>query len=328
MVNEAINNCIRFAWTIDGNGGGTRIVNENIAEEIRNVGLAWVHINDSNFDAREWIEKEITYLDRIILDALLAEETHPRYLDFQDGILLILRGVNLNPEQDPEDMVSLRVWVDSHRIITVERRRVQTVSDIDKNLEDNAGPKDAGEFLTMLTGHLLDHIEDTMTRVHDELDNLEDKLIIAPENVSQSEVTAMRRTAMTFHRYIAPQRDVINYLRRSEKNWLSQTHKRDFSEDWDKLTRMIESLDFLRDRARIVYDELHSLTNQKTNNNLYLLSGITTIFMPLTFITGLLGMNVEGIPGADDHLAFFIVTFSAIGFGLFLAALFKWKKWL
>lgn len=318
---------ITLAWNFDGQGGGVRIDSSNVVEEIRNVGLAWVHINDSDFEAREWIEQEISYLDRIILDALLAEETHPRYLDFADGMLLILRGVNLNPDQEPEDMVSLRIWVDPHRIITVERRKVQTIREIDQHLEKGIGPKNAGDFLTMLTSHLFDHIEGAMTRVHDKLDNLEDKLSEAPDSVSQKDVTQLRRTAMTFHRYIAPQRDVLNHLRHTDISWLSEFHRRNFSEDWDSLSRMIESLDFLRDRARIVYDELNSLTNQKTNRNLYLLSGIATIFMPLTFITGLLGMNVEGIPGAHHHLAFWMVTIGTLGFGFFLAFIFKWLKW-
>lgn len=321
------NNSVKFAWTFDGQGGGSRIEDENIPRELHNAGLAWVHINDSDFEARDWIEKEISYLDRIILDALLEEETHPRYLDFQDGLLLILRGVNLNPGQKREDMVSLRVWIDEHRIITVERRKVHTIYEIDQQLEEGKGPKNAGEFLTMLTEHLFDHIEDTMTSVHDRLDILEDKLIEDPENVQQSEVTSFRRTAMTFHRFIAPQRDVINHLRRADKSWLTQTHQRDFVEDWDKLNRMIEGLDFLRDRARIVSDELTSINSQKTNRNLYILSGIATIFMPLTYITGLLGMNVEGIPGAHQPDAFITVTLGTIILGILFAAIFKFLKW-
>lgn len=320
-------NGITFAWTLDGRGGGVRVDDDSISEEIRNVGLAWVHINDSDFEARAWIEKEISYLDRIILDALLAEETHPRYIDYHDGLLLILRGVNLNPDQEPEDMVSLRIWIDPHRIITVERRHVHTVHEIDQHLEECKGPKNPGDFLTMLTGHLFDHIEDAMTRLHEKLDALEDTLDSNPDDVSQKEVTSLRRTSMTFHRYIAPQRDVINHLRHAVKPWLSSNNKRDFSEDWDSLTRMLESLDFLRDRARIVYDELNSITNQKTNQNLYLISGITAIFMPLTLITGLLGMNVEGIPGAHDPYAFLAILIGCGVLGLILTIIFKWLKW-
>lgn len=320
-------NGIQFAWTFDGQGGGKRIELNDVSREIHNVGLAWVHINDSGFGAREWIEKEISYLDRIILDALLEEETHPRYLDFQTGALLILRGINLNPGQRPEDMVSVRVWVDEHRIITIERRKVFTIYEIDKSIEAGRGPKEAGEFLTMLTGHLFDHIDDTMAIMHDKLDITEDKLLERPDDVSSSEVTSFRRAAMAFHRFFVPQRDVINELRRAEKTWLNDVNRRDFSEDFDKITRLIESADFLRDRARIVYEELITLATRKTNNNLYLLSGIATIFMPLTFITGLLGMNVEGIPGAHTPDAFYLVTLITLIFGIMLAGIFKWLKW-
>ena len=318
---------ITFAWNFDGLGGGTRIAEAQIAEEIENVGLAWVHINDTKRSARSWMEKNFSYLDRIVVDALLEEETHPRYLMHNGGMLLILRGVNLNPDEKPEDMVSLRVWIDEHRIITVERRKVQTVHEIDALLCRNAGPSNAGEFLTTLTDHLFDHMQETMTRVHDKLDKLEDLLLDNPDAVLQRDVTELRRSAMTFHRYISPQREVISYLRYADVPWISDMNKRDFSEDWDKIKRILEDLDFLRDRARIIYDELMSITNQKVNQNLYVLSGIATIFMPLTFITGLLGMNVAGIPWADDPRSFFTVVGLTVGLGLLLAFTFRWLKW-
>ena len=317
---------IIFSWTIDGTGGGQRVSHSEISEEIRNAGLAWVHVNDTKRSARKWIEREFSYLDRIILDALLADETHPRYLDHQDGILLILRGVNLNPDEKPEDMISLRIWIDSHRIITVEHEQIRTIRDIDHALANGNGPTCAGDFLTMLTEHLFEYMSSAITRIHDRLDDLEDGMSNSPELVESNTVTELRRVAMKFHRYVSPQRDVIAHLANAKNNWLNDTHRRDFLEDWDKVKHILEDLDFLRDRARIVSEELNSLTNQKTNRNLYILSGIATIFMPLTFITGLLGMNVEGIPGADHPEAFAIVTVVTVVFGILLPFIFKKLK--
>ena len=327
-MNETPKTGIIFSWTIDGSGGGQRVSHSEISEEIRNAGLAWVHVNDTKRSARKWIEREFAYLDRIILDALLADETHPRYLDHQDGLLLILRGVNLDPDEKPEDMISLRVWIDSHRVITVEHEEIRTIRDIDQALARRAGPTCAGDFLTMLTEHLFEYMGDAITRIHDRLDELEDMMLDDPDKVQSKTVTELRRVAMKFHRYVAPQRDVIAHLANSKNSWLDDIHRRDFLEDWDKVKHILEDLDFLRDRARIIYEELNSITSQKTNRNLYVLSGIATIFMPLTFITGLLGMNVEGIPGADQTQAFAIVTLGTVCFGIFLAFIFRRLKWL
>lgn len=319
---------IIFSWTINGSGGGNRVDHSDISEEIRNAGLAWVHINDTKRSARKWIEREFSYLDRIILDALLAEETHPRYLDHQDGMLLILRGVNLNPDEKLEDMISLRIWIDDHRIITVEHEPIRTVRDIDNALSSGTGPTCAGDFLTMLTEHLFEYMGNAMTRIHDKLDSLEDQMFVNSDMVSTGDVTELRRVAMKFHRYVAPQRDVIAHLANARMSWINDTHRRDFQEDWDKVKHVLEDLDFLRDRARIVYEELNSLTNLKTNRNLYILSGIATIFMPLTFVTGLMGMNVGGIPGADNPAGFAFVTLGTVVFGILLCGVFRLLKWL
>jgi zinc transporter len=320
-------NGITFSWNLDGVGGGQRVATGDIEREVENDGLTWVHINDTGRSARQWMEKSFSYLDRIIMDALLEEETHPRFLQHNNGLLLILRGVNLNPEQAPEDMVSLRVWIDAQRIITVERRKVQTIQEIDTLIANGEGPKSAGEFLTKVTDHLFDHMQAIMSRLHDKLDLLEDKLADDPDTVSQGELTALRRSAMTFHRYVSPQREVLAYLRNADLQWLSDIDKRDFAEDWDQIKHMLEDLDFLRDRARIIYDELMSLTNNKVNKNLYMLSAIATIFMPLTFVTGLMGMNVAGIPGSHDPHAFLLVSAISIGMGLLIAIIFRLLKW-
>lgn len=321
-------NGITFAWTLDGKGGGARISPENIAEEIRNIGTAWVHINDRGPAAREWIEKEFTYLDRIIIDALLADETHPRYLEYNNGLLLILRGVNMNPDQDPEDMVSIRIWADQHRIITVERFPVKTVREIDEKLSTGAGPKNSGDFLATLTEHLFDHLEDTSTRLHEKLDQIETCIQGKGECGSRSELMNLRRAAITLLRYVGPQRDVLGRLRYIDFEWISPALQRDFAEDTDRLTRISGDLDLLRQRAQIAADELDSLISQKVNKNLYILSTIATIFMPLTFVTGLLGMNVGGIPGANYANAFAIVTGLLIVLAVVQAILFKFLKWI
>ncbi len=318
---------IMLGWTFDGQGGGHRLSGVEMSRELHNPGLTWVHLNAATSDARDWLETEATYLDRIIIDALLAEETRPRTVDYKDGMLLILRGVNTNPDEQPEDMVSLRVWIDAARIITIERRRVQTVRDIDLHMALGNGPKSAGDFLMMLCGHLFEHLDESLGRLHDQLDALEEKIMSAPEETLRLDALNIRRAAITFRRYIAPQRDVLAHLRLADQSWIEDYHRRSFQEDLDQVLRSLEDLDLMRERAQITYETLNSALSQKVNRNLYLLSGIATIFMPLTFITGLFGMNVAGIPEADHPYSFALICGITIGLAILQALVFRWIKW-
>ncbi len=320
-------NGIVFAWAMDGKGGGRRLAETEVAEEIRNAGLAWVHLDATHDGTRDWLKREIDCIDQIIIDALLAEETRPRTVDFGDGMLLILRGVNFNPDSEPEDMVSLRMWVDVDRIITIERRHVHTIRTIDDQLKAGAGPRSSGHFLAGLCSQLFDYMDEAEGRLNERLDQLEENILSKPDDSQRAETLEIKRSAITFRRYIAPQRDVLAHLRYADQSWLESTHKRSFQEDLDQVIRTIEDLDLMRERAQIAHDSLTSMLAQRVNKNLYLLSGIATIFMPLTFITGLFGMNVAGIPYNDHPSSFLIICAITLGLAALQAIIFKIMKW-
>ena len=149
----------------------------------------------------------------------------------------------------------------------------------------------------------------------------------AADTKYRSQITDIRKQAIVFRRYIAPQRDVIAALRVSDMPWLSELHKRRLQESLDRVIRYIEDIDTIRERAQIVKDELTNALSDKMNKNLYLLSVIAAVFLPLGFLTGLLGINVGGVPGVDDPSAFWVFS----GFLLVVVALqillFKRWKW-
>lgn len=318
---------ILYACAIEGDGSGTLLSGEAISQTLRDDKLAWVHLDAHAPETRPWLEREITYLDSLIIGALLAEETRPRLLEFGDGALLILRGVNLNENADPEDMVSVRLWVDAHRIISIQRRPLKAVEDIQDQLAAGRGPKNAGDFIAMLAMRLFERMEPTFSALDEQLDDMEELVMDSPDTKERSPITAVRKQAIMFRRYIMPQRDAIAQLRTSGFAWLDQTHKRHLQESLDRVIRYIEDLDAIRDRAQIVKDELTTALSDRMNRNLYVLSVIAAIFLPLGFLTGLLGINVGGIPGADNTQAFWIFSAMLIALVTVQIALFKMLRW-
>lgn len=320
-------NGILHAYTINGNGAATELHGDDITHTIKSKDLAWVHLDMNHTGAREWLENELTYLDQIIIDALLAEETRPRILEFEEGVLLILRGVNLNENSQPEDMVSIRLWIDKHRIISVRRRRLKAVQDIREKLAAGKGPKNAGDFLIALTSRLFERMEPVMTHLDERVDDIEERVMEDPQSEERQEIISIRKQAIILRRYIAPQRDVMAHLRSSDLGWLDKTHKRRLQEILDRVTRYVEDLDTSRERAQIVKDELANALSDRLNKNLYMLSVIAAIFLPLGFLTGLLGINVGGIPGAENDTAFYIFCGILTAVVAVQITLFKILKW-
>lgn len=320
-------NGILHAHMIDGTGHGRRLGGDDIAKTIKSKDLAWVHLDANNPESRKWLEREISYLDQIILNALLADETRPRIMEFEKGILLILRGVNLNENAEPEDMVSIRLWIDEHRIISVRRRKLKAVQDIRTMLDEGRGPKNAGDFLCMLTARLFERMEPILTELDEQADDIEERVMEDPEIEERQDIINIRKEAITLRRYIAPQRDVMMHLRTTDMAWISMMHKRHLQESLDRVTRYVEDLDMVRERAQIIKDELTNALSDRLNKNMYILSVIAAIFLPLGFLTGLLGINVGGIPGADNGNAFFIFCGMLATLVALQILIFKKLKW-
>ena len=317
-----------FAYEIMGDGKGVPLEGDSISQRVKDDALAWVHLDANQDGARDWLKKEITYLDSIIIDALLADETRPRILEFDQGAMMILRGVNLNENANPEDMISIRLWIDQSRIISIQRRNLKAVRDIRERLTSGTGPKNSGDFIAALTGRLFERMEPVFSDLDNRLDVLEGQAIDNPDSLDRQNVTVLRKQATLFYRYIVPQKEVMSHLSRIDFAWLDQSHKRSMQEALDRITRYVEDLDSIRARAQIVKDELANAQADRMNKNTYVMSIVAAIFLPLGFLTGLLGINVGGIPGAENDFAFWIVCLMCFAFILVIGGLFRFLKWL
>lgn len=318
---------IIFSMDFDGKGSGKQLHGDEITKTLKSSKLAWVHLDATHSGTRGWLRENVDYLDPIILDALLADETRPRMMQFNDGLLLILRGVNLNENADPEDMISLRMWIDPHRIITMRRRKLKAVEDIKHKLEEGAGPDNAGDFLAALTLRLFERMEPVIVDLNERVDDVEERILDDPDPNERVEITDLRKMAIIMRRYILPQREVITELKNCDQEWLSSQHRRKLQEGHDRITRYSEDLDMIRERAQIVKDELANMLADRLNKNMYVLSVIAAIFLPLGFLTGLLGINVGGIPGADNDSSFLIFCGILTLIVILQIVLFKKMKW-
>lgn len=304
------------------------LTEEEAVREIESERAAWAHLDANHPHVEQWLHNHVSYLPDLTIDALIAEETRPRADAYENGILLILRGVNLNEGADPEDMVSLRVWLDPHRVISMRKRTVRAAHMLSESLQAGTGPDSASAFLSRIIANLLEVMEPVFGDMEEQLDALEEELIESPHSGLRHQITLLRRRALQLRRYISPQRDAIAKLRFIELDWITAQDKLSLNESYDRITRYIEHLDAIRERCQIVQDELSTVLADKLNRNTYVLTLIAAIFLPLGFLTGLLGINVGGMPGAENGDAFWYVCALCATISAVEIILFKKLRWL
>lgn len=314
------------AYRLDGSGAGQNLDWQQVRSWTPEQGVLWVHLDRTAEESQSWLESEAG-LDPIICDALLAEETRPRSLLMADGLLLILRGVNLNPGADPEDMVSLRLWVDPHRVITLRFRHLMAIEDLRSELQSGQGPQSPGEFLSMVAARLIDRMSPIIDSLDDELDGLEEALLESETNDTRTALATLRRRIIALRRYIAPQRDVMARLSTDRLSLLNDLNRARLREVADRVTRYVEDLDAARERATVTQEELASRMSAQMNRTMYVLSLVAAIFLPLGLLTGLLGINVGGIPGSENKVAFFIVCAVLLVIAGIQIWIFRKKHW-
>ena len=304
------------------------LLNEQQASDMLTADeLAWVHLDATHELTESWLREHVSYLDELIIDALLADGTRPRFEAIGDGALIILRGVNLNENADPEDMISIRIWADPHRIITTGRRPLKAVVDIKELILRGKDICTTGDFLAALVSRLIERMEPTLSQLDNVTDTVEEKILAEPDKSLRAEIVDIRHDAILLRRYIAPQKDAVARIRGAELKWLDAHHKRSLQESYDRLLRYVEDLDTIRERAQIVQDELINTLSDRLNKNMYILSVIAAIFLPLGFLTGLLGINVGGIPGADNQDAFIVFCGLLTAIVILQIILFKKMRW-
>lgn len=322
-----VENGLPTAYLLDGRGGGKELEWGDVKSWTPDAGTLWIALDYSHPEAVRWLEAE-SDLDPAVAAALTAEETRPRSVAGHGGLLVILRGVNLNPGSDPEDMVAIRMWLDEHRIITTRQRRVKAIEAVRASLLAGDGPSTSCGFLVEVADDLTSRIGTVLSELDDRVDELEDEVVTAESYELRGKIGSVRRETISLRRYLAPQRDAVARLQNERVPWLDDVARVYLREIADRTTRYVEDLDSARDRAAVTQDELNSRLSERMNNTMYVLSIVAGIFLPLGLLTGLLGINVGGIPGTENPYAFLVVCAGLVLAAILQLVLFKRMRWL
>ena len=287
-------------------------------------GWRWLHLGRKSLEARDWLRHR-SRLSENVVSALLETDTRPRLALLDEGALLILRGVNRNPGAQPEDMISLRLFLEPGRLISVEGRRLGVIEERLRALDRGETPT-PGAALAGLVGALRAEAEPVLDDLQQAIDALEIDAIRIERSLSVRRRRALndvRHDAIQLHRHLAPQGKAVEALARAKPAWLGKRERDSLRREGEAFTRIAEDLDAVRSRAQVISDESALRVAEETNRIMATLSVISAIFLPLTFATGLLGVNLAGIPFAEEAWSFDAFALSLLALALELAVILR-----
>ncbi len=305
---------------LDGAGLGTDCPHD------LSVVNSWHHINYTHPEAQQWLSKQSQVSD-LAKENLLSVETRPRAIIDEEEVVLSLRGMNFNSNASPEDMISIRVWLKGDCMITSCNRSSRSINTLMANLRSGKG----GESISALLLSLIDQLGRFADEFTDELELMldyeEDNIKINDFERFHPQMNKLRRQIAFIKRYLSPQREALDRLFR-HKSPLFEDHFYDQLYIYvDRFMFILEHLDLLKERAMSLQEQFMAYVGHQQNSRLYVLAIISALFLPLTFLSGLLGMNVGGMPGTEYEHAFWVVSLSCTVMAVVLLFWFKRKHW-
>ena len=297
-------NGLLHALVLDEKGGAHAIENtRDLNNWHPSQGKLWIHMDYSQSEAVTWLKSQ-AHLTDFELDSLIADETRPRLTPSTNGHMLFLRGVNLNPAQSPEDMVSIRLFISESVVITTRKRRLLSIQDILAELNAGHGPCSISELVGSITQKLTSRMQSVIDTLDETLDEFEEEIDEPSKKFDNQGLSQLRRQTIALKRYLKPQKEALSLMVNNHYPWLLDEDKAKLNETTNLLIRYLEELDSAIERAQIIQQTITNQVSEQLNQRMYVMSVVAALFLPLGFLTGLLGVNVGGIPGTENPYAF------------------------
>ena len=288
-----------FAWLLDGQGGVKPLTD---ADSVSKENPCWLHLNYTHPDSAQWLATT-PLLPNLVRDALAGESLRPRVSRLGEGTLITLRCINGSTDERPDQLVAMRLYIDERMIVSTRQRKVLALDDVVSDLQEGSGPTDCGSWLVDICDALTDHASEFIEQLHDKIIDLEDNLL-EQEVPPRGFLALLRKQLIVMRRYMAPQRDVYARLASERLSWMTDDQRRRMQDIADRLGRGLDEIDGCIARTAVMTDEIAQMMQESLSRRTYTMSLMAMVFLPSTFLTGLFGVNLGGIPGGGSHLGF------------------------
>lgn len=324
-----VSGALLFGRVLDGRGGGREIGwDEACRWQPGSAGeVLWLHLTRTWPGVREWLAQTFA-IPGPTAELLTSDQTRPRAFREGEALVATLRDLNFNPGAEPEDMISMQLWSDGKRILTLRRLPQQSPNEVRDQVDCGAGPRDAGAMVTQIVKLMIDHLSDAVVEINQTIDRIDAEDGMQGMQETAGEISRIRRDCLALQRHLSPQHEALEHIGRDAPDWFEAHDRREMVEAIARLRRHLDDINISKESAVVLQDELRARAQAISQEATYKLGVMAGVFLPLTFLTGLLGSNVVGIPYADEPWAFWgVVGACALATAIILAIFWR-LRWL
>jgi magnesium transporter len=304
-------------------------------EQIKNFlkdreGLIWIDIEDVTDKDAELLSNVFGFHPLAVEDCISKDIHTPKIDDFEDYLFITVHGINYHIESEVVETTELALFVGKDYVVTCHDVPMRSVSSmLDRIRKDGRLMRKGADYLAHdLIDALVDNIMPTIEDMDEKNDQLQAEALREPKRETLMSIMQLKRSILALTRVMLPQREIVNRLSRGEYALISEGARIYYRNIYDHLVR-IEMLTLsLRDMTESVLSTYLSSVSNRMNEVMKVLTLIATIFIPLTFIAGIYGMNFTNMPELEWKYGYFIILIVMAVIGISLAVYFRRKRWL
>ncbi len=292
--------------------------------------LIWLNIDGLHNEMLMGKLAENLHIPAEILSDVMEPGTRPHIEEFDNGLFVSIKMMQLNDTLKQVAIDNLSIVVMNNMLITFQEEESPLFNPVKERLK-----KHYKRFRTLGTDYLafalLDVVIDNyifiLGVIGEKIETLENKMVLSPDRRTLKVINLLKYELSDLGRYMKPAREMILSLVKMESDFISPENDKHFKELHDNINQAVELLDYYRE---LLYDELniyHSSMSTRLNDIMALLTVFSVIFIPLTFIVGVYGMNFDHMPELHMQHGYLIVWGVMLLIAAAMLGYFKWKKW-
>ncbi|MFC5402783.1 magnesium/cobalt transporter CorA [Cohnella soli] len=308
-----------------------RLVNNGVFTPIEDINEALLPPMEGFF----WIDADLEDLaviqplfglhDLAVEDCLTEEEQRPKLEIYENHYFVVINSIRFDDEEI--FLRALNMFLGRHYLITVTRQKINELRSVKPILwEEEVDRPD--RFMYHLVDLVVDNYLSVGDRIEARIENLEEDILMHTKKSHLTEIISLRSEILWLKKVLGPQRELISTLNRKELRLIDNELQKYFGDIYENAVKIYETFETYRDLMGNLREAYQSSLANRANEIMRVFTALTTIFMPLTFITGIYGMNFDFIPGMHYHFGSVVLLslMTIIGLGMFY--LFRKKDWL
>ncbi|WP_392565232.1 zinc transporter ZntB [Utexia brackfieldae] len=315
-----------FCCQLTGKGDKTALQPDSQAS---NAKPFWIHLDYQDKQTVEWI-KNTQLLPDIAKTSLISKNQTAKSIRFDThrGMLVVLKGVNITPGDQYDPIVTLRFYITDNFILSTRHQKINAINDLQLQLDKKIGPVDVADWLVQISENLTNHANQAVENIHDQVIKLEDYVLTQQRVMPHQEIGRVRRKLITLRRILTPQRDTFIKIATERLSWIDDNDRRHMHDIATRLNHYIGDIDTCLLRLSSILEQINAMFTEQMNKRIYIMSILATIFMPLTFLASLFGVNLAGIPFTTHLWSFGVFSAILTVLGIMLSIWLKRKQWL